>query len=84
MSTSQLAMTYLEPSARCRLVGWQAGLLGEPFRGLFHTEEIAALLEEAGLALTSDTGAGEWAQQWGRKHPLGLFYLERLALAETR
>ena len=81
----KLALTYALPElsplpSRTRpFARAMFSLIGEPLRGLYSPEELAALLAETGFAEPKDTGSREWSEATGRKAPM-LPFLERLAV----
>lgn len=85
----KLALTYALPElsplpSRTRpFAHAMFSLIGEPLRGLYSPEELAALLAETGFTEPNDTGSREWSRETGRKAPM-LPFLERLAVTGYR
>ncbi len=85
---SLLAMTYARPTLlpgvlSNALAGRVFSAIGEPLVGLHTRAEAAALVQSAGFAPRTDTGARRWAAAHGGSwRASALFHAERLLIAE--
>ncbi len=61
---SRLLATYQTPGITQRIVGFFAGLAGEPFRSLLTPVQLARLLTRPSCLVTRDEGRAQWFARW--------------------